>query len=88
MATTSMIDRRRIAHAAYEAQAAGLHQTRTGRRTRLPIERHIQGYPPSEPFDRDHVGRSQSAMAGADGSRRAFQPQGKIRVTVCVTFLG
>ena len=72
MGTTSMIDRRRIAHAAYEAQAAGLHQTRTGRRTRLKIERHTQGYPLSVPFNRHLMGRSQSAVDGAGGSRGAF----------------
>ena len=72
MGTTSMIDRRRIAHAAYEAQAAGLHQTRTGRRTRLKIERHTQGYPLSVPFNRHLMGRSQSAVDGAGGSQSAF----------------
>ena len=67
-----MIDRRRIAHAAYEAQATVLHQTRTGRRTRLKIERHTQGYPLSVPFNRHLMGRSQSAVDGAGGSRSAF----------------
>jgi len=46
--------------------------SRSGGRRRLPIERHTQGHPLSVPFNREHVGRSQSAVDDADGANIAF----------------
>ena len=65
-------DRRRMGRRRAVCTAERFDHSRTGRRTRLPVERRTHGHPLSASFNREHVRRSQSAVDDADGPGHRF----------------